>query len=151
VNEKITVNRHETHPNRQELLRLAALLSMRNEYDYFAGHVDQREEAKHAFLSGQEYTPSFSYPRLDHIHDDFQTGDMPEMSHETIYNNLLDMKGNDYKVIQELDAAAQTGSVHAAEYKLYADSKNSKLNKILLVEAAQYLREDNSNTTRMAW
>jgi len=149
--EKITLNRHDTDPSREELLNYGALPSSMDEFAYFNDIPSKRLVEQKRFLSGEKRLPNFYYQRLDRIYDDFQTGDMKDMSHEERFVNLLDMKGSAYKAIGELDHAAETGIDHAAEYTMYADMQEKNLNLIRLVESAERLREDNSDLNRLDW
>jgi len=139
---------HAVNPSREELQQYSNLDSAIVDYNYFEDDAQKRADAKQEFKSGQSYLPDYNYPRLNHIYDDFMTGDMNPMTHEKKYENLLDMKSQIYKSVQELEVASQKGDINAPEYQLYADYQERFYKQILLIESAERLRKNNDDVNR---
>ncbi|MCL1839528.1 DUF1704 domain-containing protein [Candidatus Saccharibacteria bacterium] len=139
---------HATNPSREELLKYENIPSELEEFNYFDDSLKKREAEKEDFLEGKSYLPNYDYPRLSRLYDGFMTGNMRPMTHEKEYENLLNMKGQIYKAVQELEIAAENEDINSAEYKLYADFQERRYMQILLVEEAEKLRMNNSTENR---
>ena len=92
------------------------------DYTRFEDVAKRRAVEKYAFMHNRIYTPNFKYPKLDFLIDD-----------ETI----PEKKTKILEAIMELEAAKANPDVNAAELELYADFHETRLKRILLVEAAR--------------
>lgn len=94
------------------------------DYTRFEGSVLERAEMKAAFISGQEYNPQYSYPKLVSLHDD---------------EKLRDKKTSIYEAVLELEAAKLEPGANLPELEIYGAYHELRLKRIMLVEAARNL------------
>lgn len=95
--------------------------------DYTNFEIDPIERAveRDAFINNREYTPNYDYPKLDFLIDN---GDVTEKKRDVL------------EAVLELESAKSNPDANSAELELYAGFHESKLKKILLVEAARNLK-----------
>ena len=101
------------------------------DYARFEGDAKTREAQKKAFMSGQEYTPTYDYGQLDFLIDD---------------QALIDKKTNIYEAVLELEVAKEAPGANASEIELYRAFHELRLKKIMLVEAARDLKKAQNST-----
>lgn len=94
--------------------------------DYTRFEIDpvHRAVERDAFINNLEYTPEYSYPKLDFLIDN---GDITEKKAEI------------YEAVMELESAKNNPDANVAELELFASFHEARLKKIMLVEAARNL------------
>ena len=83
-----------------------------------------RAVERSAFINNLEYTPKYNYPKLDFLIDN---GDIVKKKQEV------------YEAVMELESAKDNPGSNVAELELFAGFHESRLKKIMLVEAARNL------------
>jgi len=94
------------------------------DFPYFEDGFQKRCKAKKSFINGKTYVPEYSYPKLDSI---------------AFNDDISNKKDKIYKAVLELEAAKSYSSIDSSELELYASSLESRLKKIMLVEASSDL------------
>lgn len=101
-----------------------AVASEFSDYTRFEVSPEDREKQKAAFITGENYTPRYSYPKLDGFVDDAKT---------------IAKKSLIQEAVMELEAAKSAPGANVAELELYEQFHEMRLKRIMLVEAARNL------------
>lgn len=118
-----------TYKNAEQIDAYVKVKSSFSDFAVFEGNGKARAEEKRKFIEGRIYAPRYAYPALDQLYDIGHQG-----------NQLLDKKRDIYEAVLELEANKNSGILSPVEHELYADFHESRLKKIMLVEAAKRMR-----------
>ena len=105
------------------------------DFTHFEGNSEQREQEITKFIQGQEYVPSFDYPKLDKLYDD--TSEKDDSDDDLPF---AEKKRETWESILELEANKQSGILSLEEFDLTAGFHEYRLKRMLLVEAARSMR-----------
>lgn len=94
------------------------------DYLYFEDDSKRRAVERYSFIHNREYVPVYKYPKLDFLIDN---------------QDISDKKANIQESIMELEASKDYPNVNIAETELYASFYETRLKRIMLVEAARNL------------
>ncbi len=130
------------HKNAAELKEYGETEASFVDYSKFEDDGTTRAAAKEAFVNNQVYTPEYAYPKLDRLYD------TPLDSDPDGTETLQEKKSQVIEAVLELEANKYSGELPEELCELYADFQEKKLQKILLVEAAQRLRTAGSGSER---
>lgn len=130
------------HKNAEELKKYGETEASFVDYAKFEDDDAARAAAKAEFVDNEVYTPKYAYPKLDRLYDTPLDND--PNSKET----LQEKKSQVIEAVLELEANKYSGELPEELCELYAAFQEKKLQRILLVEAAQRLRTAGSSTER---
>ena len=135
MTENVNNLNYDSEPDLREQIKDTAF----TDYTKFQSRSPIRNAEKANFFANQITIENPDYPELDRLYD------------EKDDRTLTNVKHSAQKEIAKLQQESQKPGLNSEIYGLYADRIEGSLTKIYLVEAAEYLRKDNNESTRRAF